>query len=256
MLEDANFTKNKLLISLSNRFRWWLMPGLDLFTRRRTRLSRHWLRGERKVLDAGSGNGWFSYLAYRSGAWVTAVNIEGRQVEKAISFYNSWRRISPQRLKFLKMDLRSFSFPEAEFDEIICYEVLEHIVNDVDICRKFWKTLKPGGYLHLCCPYAEHPRWRKELLYSELSGAHVRRGYTLESYRRLLEPIGFRIVAVEGMGAAALAKFSIFLQRLRGYFCDVWCLPLFILAIPITWLDPGKIKVPFSLYVKAVKPPC
>jgi SAM-dependent methyltransferase len=254
MQEGAELPKNNFLISLKNRIRWWLMPGLDLFTRRRVRLSWYWLRGNRKVLDAGSGNGWFSYLAYRSGATVIAVNIAEQQVKKAFCFYNLWRRIPSERLKFLKMDLRNLNFFEAEFDEIICYEVLEHIRDDVEICRTFWKILKPGGYLHLCCPYAEHPRWHKEVLHPDSDGFHVRRGYTLESYRALLEPIGFRITTIEGMGGVVLAKLSIFIEALRIRFGDVWCLPFLILAIPIVRLDPRKTKTPYSLYVKAVKP--
>ena len=254
MIEDIVGSKNNLLISLKNRLRWWFMPGLDLFTRRRIRLSRHWLRGERKVLDAGSGNGWFSYLAYRSGAQVIAVNIEKNQVKKAVYFYNLWRGIPLERLKFLARDLRNLEFFEPEFDEVICYEVLEHIMDDVGVCKKFWGILKPGGCLYISSPNASHPYWKKKALSPDFSGFHVRAGYTLESLRSLLEPIGFRIEVFEGMGGTVLANFSIFLETLRKHFGDFCCLPFLVLAIPIIWLDPIKIKVPFDLYVKAVKP--
>jgi ribosomal protein L11 methylase PrmA len=81
------------------------MPGMDLFTRRRVRLCRHWKTGPRNVLDAGSGNGWFSYLAYKTGATVTGINIEDAQLEKSIQFFNRWMNIPEDRLNFKKLNL-------------------------------------------------------------------------------------------------------------------------------------------------------
>src|SRR4029077_7290975 len=112
-------------ISLRNHLRWWLMPGFDLFTRRRVRLCRHWQAGPRRVLDAGSGNGWFSYLAYASGATVTAVNFMGDQVEKAVACYNVCKGIPASGLQFIHANLYDVERLELGFDEIICYETLE-----------------------------------------------------------------------------------------------------------------------------------
>jgi len=43
----------------------FLYPGLDLHTRNRASLTRFWQRGPRDVLDAGCGNGYFSWLAIK-----------------------------------------------------------------------------------------------------------------------------------------------------------------------------------------------
>jgi SAM-dependent methyltransferase len=238
-----------------DQVRWWLMPGFDLFTRRRVRLCRHWKTGPRRVLDAGSGNGWFSYLAYRSGATVQAVNIVEDQVEKATRFYNGWRGIPTDRLSFRMLNLYEIDCFEAEsFDEIICYETLEHIKNDGKVCTSFHRLLKPGGVLHLCCPYAEHPRWKNEPLDLEEKGYHTRAGYTLESYRALLEPIGFRIEDSEGMGSPLVAQTAMFLMKFRTRFGDLASLPLSILAMPLIGLDGIQMECPYSLYVRAMKP--
>jgi SAM-dependent methyltransferase len=61
-------------------------PGLDLHTRNRASLCRFWKNGPRDVLDAGSGNGYFAWRAYQSGARVVALNFERDQVEKARTF--------------------------------------------------------------------------------------------------------------------------------------------------------------------------
>src|SRR5881296_2631908 len=169
-----------------------IMPGADLFTRRRVRLKRYWQTGSRRVLDAGSGNGWFSYLAVRSGATVVAVNMDEGQVKKAIRFYNKTFGIPTDRLEFRLLNLYNVETIPGSFDEIICYETLEHIKRDTEVCSSFFRMLRPNGILHLCCPNADHPRWRNEWLDDKEGGYHVRAGYTLKTYQELLEPLGFR----------------------------------------------------------------
>ena len=72
--------------SIRNRLRDLVYPGLDLHTRNRASLRRYWKPGPRDVLDAGSGNGYFAWLAYASGARVVAMNFEQAQVDKAREF--------------------------------------------------------------------------------------------------------------------------------------------------------------------------
>ena len=229
------------------------MPGFDLFTRKRVGLSRYWLRGERRVLDAGCGNGWFAYLAYSTGATVIAVNIASDQVDKAIEFYNNWRGIPRERLQFGCLNLYDLDSLEPGFDEIFCYETLEHIRDDVKVCKRFWTLLKPRGKLHLCCPNAEHPHWRDEPLDAEEKGGHVRTGYTLESYRSLLETTGFQISDVEGLGGPLLVKAYFILQSVRDCLGNVPSISLAFLMLPLVWFDSRSSKNPYCLYVKAVK---
>ncbi len=116
------------------------------------------------MLDAGFGNGWFSYRAYRSGATVTALAIGPELIRKAKALYNGFLGIPDDKLSFREMNLYEAGQIEGPFDEIICYETLEHIRNDATVCRMFYEMLRPGGVLHLCCPNAEHPRWQGETL--------------------------------------------------------------------------------------------
>lgn len=242
--------------ALVNQLRWWFMPGLDLMTRRRVRLRRYWKTGPRRVLDAGSGNGWFSYLAYRSGATVAAVNNVEYQVRRATEFYNDWLGVPKADLAFHHMNLYELDgWDAAPFDEIICYETLEHIKYDDKVCQSFYRLLKPGGTLHLCCPYAEHPYWKNEWLDpDEKVGYHVRAGYTLESYRRLLEPIGFRVERSEGVGGPLLTNVAHGLARWRGRLGDALMAPACAAALPLVALDSAASACPCSLYVEAVKP--
>jgi SAM-dependent methyltransferase len=235
--------------------RWLLMPGFDLCTRRRVRLQKYWKKGQRDFLDAGSGNGWFSYLAYRSGASVTAVSFSQDEVVKARTFYNERLGVEDKNLSYEYLNLYDLEQRTTGklFDEIICYETLEHIKDDRRVCQMFFRMLKPGGVLHLCCPNADHPRWQAEVLDVEERGGHVRAGYTLASYRTLLEPIGFSITDVEGVGGAILSKAETTLSAARRRFGDVGCLPLAVLSFPLVWIDKAKSDSAFSIYVRAVK---
>jgi len=240
--------------SLKNILRTLIYPGLDLHTRNRAALCRYWGAGPRQVLDAGSGNGYFSWLAYRSGAHVVAMNAERSQLEKARRYLIGHRGADPARLMFEEKDLRELDREARVFDEVICYEVLEHIVDDGALVRQFFRVLKPGGVLHLCCPYRLHPRHQAEVLDLHGGGGHVRAGYTEDDYRKLLEPEGFVIERCVGIGPWPVYASDALLRSIRSAVGDVPALPLLPLLLPLVgWakLDPD---LPFSLYVTAVKP--
>lgn len=242
MSKAKNFIKNLLY------------PGLDLHCWSRAQLCRFWQKGPRRVLDAGSGNGFFSWLAYRSGAKVVGLNFEESQVRRTREFLQNVKGVDPARLQLHQMNLYDLDGRFGTFDEIICYETIEHIRDDAKVCRALFHALKPGGVLHLCTPHALHPRHQREVLDTEEKGGHVRPGYTEESYRKLLEPIGFRIEAVVGLGQPRLVRADAFLRKIRNRFGDALALPFFPLAAFGLWGDQLNPKIPFSLYVKAVRP--
>lgn len=230
-----------------------LYPGLDLHTRNRSSLTRFWKSGPRDVLDAGSGNGYFSWLAYRTGARVVAMNFEHEQVEKAREFLVGYRRADPSRLQFEQCNLYELRGEARAFDEIICFEVLEHLRRDEEVVREFHRILRPGGSLHLCCPNRLHPRHQVEILDKEERGGHVRAGYTAEEYRALLEPAGFRIERILGIGSPGVYHADRLLRAIRNRVGDLAALPLLPLALPLVWAARFDPKVPFSLYARAVK---
>jgi SAM-dependent methyltransferase len=184
---------------------------------------------------------------------VTGVSALTGEVEKAQRFYNERLAAPRDRLDFKTLNLYEVEQLQQTFDEIICYETLEHVKDDERVCRSFYRLLKPGGVLHLCCPYAEHPRWQAEVLDTNESGGHVRAGYTLQSYRALLEPIGFAITDAEGVGGPLLSKAERILSSARNRFGDVACLPLAFMLFPFVWADKPEASMPYSLYVRAVK---
>ncbi len=229
-------------------------PGLDLHTRQRAVLLRYWRQGDREVLDAGSGNGFFSWLAYKSGASVVAYNIDGAQVAKAHAYLINHKRANPARLALEHRSLHDLSFETRRFDEIICYETLEHIKDDADVVRSFSRVLRPGGTLHLCCPFRLHPRHLAERLDLAETGGHVRHGYTDDDYRALLTPLGFQIEEIVGLGSSRVYWADRIMRSIRNRVGDATALPLLPLALLVLRFDRSNPRVPFSLYVRATKP--
>jgi 2-polyprenyl-3-methyl-5-hydroxy-6-metoxy-1,4-benzoquinol methylase len=240
--------------SMRNWLRSAIYPGLDLHTRNRSLLCRFWKNGPRDVLDAGCGNGYFSWLAYKSGARVLALNIDASQVKKAREFLLDFKKSDPLRLQFEIRNLYDLANESRTFDEIICFEVLEHLHRDKDVAQQFYRILRPGGALHVCCPYRLHPRHQSEVTDTEEIGGHVRQGYSEADYRALLEPIGFQILDVVGIGSTGIYHADRLLRIIRTRVGDWLALPLFPFTLPFIWTARFNVSVPFSLYVRAIKP--
>ena len=231
-----------------------IYPGLDLHVRNRASLCRFWRSGPRDFLDAGSGNGYFSWLAYRSGARVVAFNMDPEQVDKAREFFIDFRGCDPARLRFEVRNLYEISGEERRFDEIICYETLEHIRRDEEVLRALAVLLRPGGVLHLCCPNKAHPRHMREVLDTQESGGHVRPGYDIDDYRRLFASVGLQMDKTAAIGPRSLYLADELLRQIRSRVGDLAALPLFPFMLPAVWLARADPPTPFSVYARAVKP--
>jgi SAM-dependent methyltransferase len=246
-------------LSMHDRVRLWgkrvLFPGLDLHTRCRYRLLSRYLReGAIDTLDAGCGNGALSYSAYRRGNRVLGVTMAAGQVQKDTEYF-SFLRTDPDRFKFEVCNLYDLPRIKRTFDQIICSETLEHITRDQLVVQYFYNMLQEGGVLHICCPYSEHPGNKGQVCTDETVGWHVRDGYTLESYRALLEPVGFQIVKSAGFGSPILVKLANIIQSAWNRNGFAVALPLFFLTWPLQLLDYQDPPMPWSLYVQCVKNP-
>lgn len=241
-------------VRLWDRMRNLLYPGLDLHLRNRASLCRFWEAGPRTVLDAGCGNGYLSWLAYRSGASVVGLTFDQDQAKKAERLLLGVRKANPERLGFEVRNLYDLNSETRVFDEIICYEVLEHLKRDREVVEHFFRILRPGGVLHVCCPNAAHRRHRREVLDLLETGGHVRSGYTFDGYRALLEPVGFVTEITAGIGPRTLYVADEIMRWIRNRAGDWAALPLLPLALPFVFLARMNPKEPFSLYVRARKP--
>ncbi len=228
-------------------------PGLDLHTRCRYRFLPHLFRGgEPDTLDAGYGNGALSYAAYRGGSRVLGVGLGHRELTDTTALFGCMR-IPPESVEFRDMNIYDLRKLERKFDQIICSETLEHIRRDREVVQMFADLLNPGGRLILCCPHAIHPEHNLGRTDEPETGYHVRDGYTAESYRALLESTGLQIRQQMGLGSPLLVWLDRQLRGLRHRVGDLGAFPLFVLMLPLTWLDYTNPSMPFSLVVVAEK---
>ena len=161
--------------------RWrWLKPRL--------------LSGPIKTFDAGCGNGCFSFAAAANGNEVIAGSFDEASIRKA-----SLRAMNfgIDNIRFIEVDLRELkevSHQLPKFDQIICTECIEHILDDARLVRDLASMLVPGGRLLLTTPTSGHKPLRHEALSETEDGGHVRWGYTAERLQELCEKANLQIV--------------------------------------------------------------
>jgi SAM-dependent methyltransferase len=235
-----------------------LYPGTNLHARERYRRVPQKFGPEigpgKSVLDAGCGNGMLSYQAWRRGARVLGVSIKQKEVEGCRRLFNEGKGIPATSLQFENVNLYHLAPDQYQFDAIICTEVLEHIRDDSGICSRFFELLKPGGCLHITTPNATHPYNRDFPLDPEERGGHVRPGYTREQYLRLLEPLGFTVEDVCGLGGPIRQALNWRIKALEQKSGVVASIPLYLAALPFLVFDREDPPVPYCLYARARKP--
>jgi SAM-dependent methyltransferase len=52
----------------------------------------------------------------------------------------------------VQMDVMDIQYPDESFDAIMCSHVLEHVVDDRQALREFFRVLRPGGWAALMVP--------------------------------------------------------------------------------------------------------
>lgn len=104
-----------------------------------------------KVLDIGSGRGWFCQHAVGQGADVTALDLSNENLQRI-------KDTNPQIITVLG-DACETTLPESSFDLILAAEVLEHLVDPKAAIVNWKRLLKPEGRLIVTVPYQETIRY-------------------------------------------------------------------------------------------------
>lgn len=94
------------------------------------------------LLDVGAGTGAFSHTMQSAGWDVTALEPDDTARNNALNKYGLTLQ-SPENL---------FHLPEASFDAITMWHVLEHVHDLHPYLTQFHKILKPGGKLIIAVP--------------------------------------------------------------------------------------------------------
>ncbi len=111
----------------------------------------------------------------------------------------------------LRLDICNMDLPDASFDLVYCSHVLEHVNDDQQALREFWRVLKPGGIAVILVPIiadttfedlsVTNPAERERLFGQE---DHVRR-YGPDVIDRL-RSAGFQVQALHGSDIVTTAQ--------------------------------------------------
>jgi len=238
-----------------------LFPGYDFGVRARRKLVCHFLAGDISTLDAGCGNGAFSLAAYQLGNRVLGINIDPEQVRRCQE-YTEFIGVDADRVSFLKWSIYNLAKLGLQFDQIICFETLEHLIRDQEVVQLFAQSLNPGGRLHLCTSNRLCPFSNEGGISEQEDGGHVRLGYTHEELEALARSVGLvPVVRDVAGGYGRVLATSIqrkVLRRLIHRFPTpiVRCVETaeFFVLSPLAMLDRVVPYPAWSVYVCAEKP--
>jgi 2-polyprenyl-3-methyl-5-hydroxy-6-metoxy-1,4-benzoquinol methylase len=102
------------------------------------------------ILDAGSGFGQYSYhmSKFSDKNCLLGVDVKCDQVTECNEFF---RAIGKHNVLFKVEDLTKFR-KDNSFDLVLCVDVMEHILEDVDVLKNFNVSMKEGGMLLISTP--------------------------------------------------------------------------------------------------------
>lgn len=104
------------------------------------------VRGCKRILDAGCGNGRYTKFILRQAdadALITGFDLSRHMLRRAR------RRLKSDRVGHVSADLTRLPYPDAFFDAVICGWVLEHLPDPRPGLRQLARVLQPGGKLLL-----------------------------------------------------------------------------------------------------------
>ncbi|PIP96568.1 MAG: hypothetical protein COW00_19330 [Bdellovibrio sp. CG12_big_fil_rev_8_21_14_0_65_39_13] len=243
-------------MSLSLIVKRLFWPGPDFGTRDRYNLRKLLLKGQEiESLDVGFGNGCMTYFAASKGKSALGVSILEREVLKANSL-RSLFNLNDEKCQFKHVHFNKLQESgSGPFDQIIMFEVLEHIVDDNSAIENAYKLLKPRGQLHITVPNRDSHGHFESLNRFE-NGGHVRHGYDFESLQKLLEAHGFEILDRRGVGfnGSILGfKAIAFLRRAPGPIGQLLSLLGFIVLWPFVQILNLLSCRPWSIYILACR---
>lgn len=155
---------------------------------------KQWAKGKREkemhILDAGSGFGQYSYyLTSMSPQWkFLGVDVKEEQIEDCNQFF---KKIGRKQIRFQVQDLTKFKI-ENHFNLILCVDVMEHVLEDVEVFKNFYASLKVDGLLLISTPSDKGGSDVKEDDDTSFIEEHVRDGYNIDDIQTKLKEAGFQ----------------------------------------------------------------
>ncbi len=96
-------------------------------------------------------------------------------------------------------DITNIAVKDASFDLIICYHVLEHVLEDVQAMKELWRTLDENGYCIVQTPFKTGKIYEdRSIVLPEEREKHFGQNdhvriYSVNGLKQRLENVGFKV---------------------------------------------------------------
>jgi SAM-dependent methyltransferase len=153
---------------------------------------RSWIKNaasDARILDAGAGFGQYTYWLNRKNKnWkILAIDVKEEQVADCNLFFS---KIGATNVRFEVGDLTKYVNPEA-YDLVVCVDVMEHILEDVQVFKNYCASMKKGAMLLISTPSDQGGSDVHGDSETSFIEEHVRDGYNINEICDKLRSAGF-----------------------------------------------------------------
>ncbi len=141
------------------------------------------------ILDAGSGFGQYDYAMTRmNSSWnIKGIDVKEEQIEDCNRFFS---KIGRPNVHFEVADLTKY-YDDNQYDLILSVDVMEHILEDVQVFKNFYRSMKPGGMVLISTPSDQGGSDVHDHNDESFIEEHVRDGYNIDEIQEKLKSAGF-----------------------------------------------------------------
>ncbi len=219
--------------------------------------------GTFKVLDAGTGFAQHSYHILKTipEAEILAVDVKQDYLNDAEIFVEQLGLSN--RIRFQEADLVNFVTDE-KVDLIVCIDVMEHILEDLDVFKNFASSMKDGARVIINTPSDQGGSDVSQDSDESFIGEHVRDGYGVQEITQKLASAGLSVEkAMYSYGGAGSFAWKFLVQlpmkMLNASMIFVLVLPFYYaivypIGMLLNWIDlKGENETGTGLQVVARK---
>ncbi len=209
------------------------------------------------ALDVGAGRGIASFALATDGFTTTALEPDPSHLVGA-SAIRALSKEAGLPISVVEEWGESLPFPTAQFDVVLCRQVLHHARDLQTLCAEIWRVLKPGGFMvatreHVISKPSDlrafldtHP------LHSLYGGEHA---FLLAEYEAAIQKAGLNLVASLNPLQSDINLYPTTLEDHRARIARRLCVPKSFVTNGVLGFLGSRMTAPGRLYTfVAVKP--
>lgn len=196
------------------------------------------------VLEIGPGGGPWTLELLKRNNRVTVADVD---MASLLRLKNKLELFPLKRDQAHMVNCHAKNFSsQKKYDQIIIFEVLEHIMDDERALVNLVRHLAPGGEVLISTPSRDHRPIAGECVSPREDGRHVRKGYSFEDFANMLSRCGMKIIKKDTaarwftrrLTAASNAVYRLTKNQTLTLFFRIVSRPLAKLDLFLPWYKP------------------